>query len=70
VVLEQRTLYHSLLTSCCILPFRAQAKTKVVWWHAHTGNIGERLNDIVKKFNSSQPDYEVEAVHKGGYRRQ
>ena len=56
-----------LLAVFCILPFTAQAKTKVVWWHAHTGNIGERLNDIVKKFNSSQPDYEVEAVHKGGY---
>ena len=55
------------LTVFCILPTTAQAKTKVVWWHAHTGNIGERLNDIVKKFNSSQTDYEVEAVYKGGY---
>ncbi len=33
-----------LLTAFCILPTTAQAKTKVVWWHAHTGNIGERLN--------------------------
>ncbi len=43
------------------------AKTKIVWWHAHTGNIGERLAEITKKFNSSQTDFEVEAVYKGGY---
>jgi sn-glycerol 3-phosphate transport system substrate-binding protein len=55
------------LTVFCILPVTAQAKTKVVWWHAHTGAIADRLNEIVKKFNSSQADYEVEAVYKGSY---
>jgi len=50
-----------------ILPVTAQAKTKVIWWHAHTGAIADRLNEIVKKFNSSQADYEVEAVYKGSY---
>jgi sn-glycerol 3-phosphate transport system substrate-binding protein len=55
------------LAAFCILPTTAQAKTKIVWWHAHTGNIGDRLNDIVKKFNSSQTEFEVEAVYKGGY---
>jgi sn-glycerol 3-phosphate transport system substrate-binding protein len=50
-----------------ILPAPATAKTKVVWWHAHTGNLGERVKEIVNKFNSSQNEYEVEAVYKGGY---
>jgi len=53
--------------SLCILPSTGFAKTKIVWWHAHTGNIGERVNDFVKKFNSSQTEYEVEAVYKGSY---
>jgi sn-glycerol 3-phosphate transport system substrate-binding protein len=56
-----------LLTTMCVLPGAAMAATKIIWWHAHTGSIGERLNEIVKKFNASQKDYEVEAVHKGGY---
>jgi sn-glycerol 3-phosphate transport system substrate-binding protein len=50
-----------------MLPAAAPAKTKIVWWHAHTGNIGERLVEMTKNFNSSQTDYEVEAVYKGGY---
>ena len=43
------------------------AKTKIVWWHAHTGNLGQRVAEITTKFNSSQTEYEVEAVYKGGY---
>jgi len=54
-------------TSLCILPSTGFAKTKIVWWHAHTGNIGDRVKDLVNKFNSSQSEYEVEAVYKGSY---
>ena len=45
----------------------AQAKTTVVWWHAHGGALGERVDRMVAKFNSSQSDYEVKAVYKGSY---
>ncbi|MCX5838964.1 MAG: sn-glycerol-3-phosphate ABC transporter substrate-binding protein UgpB [Deltaproteobacteria bacterium] len=50
-----------------IVPSSAQAKTEIQWWHAHTGFLGERVNDIVTKFNASQGDYEVKAVYKGTY---
>jgi len=50
-----------------IVPSSALAKTEIQWWHAHTGFLGERVNDIVTKFNASQGDYEVKAVYKGSY---
>ena len=45
----------------------AWAKTEVVWWHAMGGFLGERVNDITKKFNASQNEYEVKAINKGSY---
>ncbi|HKJ00362.1 MAG TPA: sn-glycerol-3-phosphate ABC transporter substrate-binding protein UgpB [bacterium] len=45
----------------------AQAKTEVVWWHAHGGALGERVDAMVAKFNQSQSEYEVKAVYKGSY---
>lgn len=48
-------------------PTTASAKTKITWWHAHTGFLGERVNELVAKFNASQAEYEVEALRKGTY---
>ena len=45
----------------------AVAKTEIVWWHAMGGFLGERVNEIAAKFNSSQTEYEVKAVNKGSY---
>ena len=56
-----------LLAVLFILPASAMAKTEIQWWHAHTGTIAERLNEITDKFNKSQTEYEVKAVYKGGY---
>lgn len=50
-----------------LLPTAALAKTEVQWWHAMTGFLGEKVNDIVVKFNASQNDFEVKAVFKGSY---
>jgi len=49
------------------LPTVAFAKTEIVWWHAMGGFLGERVNEIAAKFNSSQTEYEVKAVNKGSY---
>jgi sn-glycerol 3-phosphate transport system substrate-binding protein len=50
-----------------ILPVSAFAKTEIHWWHAHTGFLGGRVNDLVTKFNAGQNDFEVKAVYKGSY---
>jgi sn-glycerol 3-phosphate transport system substrate-binding protein len=49
------------------IPAAAFAKTEIVWWHAMGGFLGERVNEIAAKFNSSQTEYEVKAVNKGSY---
>jgi sn-glycerol 3-phosphate transport system substrate-binding protein len=46
---------------------RAQAKTRVVFWHAMTGALGDEVNRLVNGFNASQADYEVQAIFKGTY---
>lgn len=56
-----------LSISIFLIPPSASARTEIHWWHAHTGFLGERVNDIVTKFNASQGDYEVKAVYKGTY---
>jgi sn-glycerol 3-phosphate transport system substrate-binding protein len=56
-----------LLVWLLAVPTLAFAKTEVQWWHAMTGFLGERVNEIANKFNSSQSEYEVKAVYKGSY---
>jgi len=48
-------------------PSGAIGKTQIIWWHAMTGFLGERVNEISQKFNASQSEYEVKAIHKGTY---
>ncbi len=45
----------------------ADAQTKVEWWHAMGGELGEKVNKIASDFNAMQSDYEVVAVYKGNY---
>jgi sn-glycerol 3-phosphate transport system substrate-binding protein len=45
----------------------ALAKTEIIFWHAMTGVLGERVGEIASKFNASQGDYEVKAIYKGDY---
>jgi sn-glycerol 3-phosphate transport system substrate-binding protein len=53
-----------LMVGFLALPLTSWAKTEIVWWHAMGGPLGERVNDITSKFNSSQGEYEVKAVNK------
>ncbi len=49
------------------LPLSASAKAQIVFWHSNTGINQERINDLTRKFNSTQSEYEVKAVYKGSY---
>lgn len=40
---------------------------KVVFWHSMSGNLENVVNELVKKFNDSQKDVQVEAVFQGDY---
>ncbi len=45
----------------------AQARTEISFWHAMDGQLGEAVNELVKRFNDGQPDFEVKARYKGTY---
>ncbi|HEY2133953.1 MAG TPA: sn-glycerol-3-phosphate ABC transporter substrate-binding protein UgpB [Acetobacteraceae bacterium] len=45
----------------------ADGKTKVVFWHAMNGALGEEVNRLATAFNASQAEVEVQPVFKGSY---
>lgn len=45
----------------------AFAETKISWWHAMGGQLGETVNQIAADFNASQSDYTITPVFKGSY---
>jgi sn-glycerol 3-phosphate transport system substrate-binding protein len=49
------------------VPSPSEAKTEIQFWHALTAVLGERTQEIAKKFNATQNDYEVKAIFKGSY---
>ncbi|PZO63308.1 MAG: sn-glycerol-3-phosphate ABC transporter substrate-binding protein UgpB [Paracoccus denitrificans] len=45
----------------------ASAATEIQWWHAMGGELGTKLEEIVKGFNDSQTEYKVVPSFKGTY---
>lgn len=45
----------------------ARAATEIEFWHAMSSQLGERVDELAKKFNESQSDYSVKTVYKGSY---
>src|SRR3954466_4359702 len=45
----------------------AAEPVQIQWWHAMGGTLGERVDELVKKFNASQQKYVVVATNKGNY---
>lgn len=65
-----RTFYRALAGAGAMLMAgvaSVQAATEVEFWHAMGGALGERVDELVKKFNDSQKDYVVKATFKGTY---
>ena len=45
----------------------AQSRTEISFWHAQEGKPREAIEALVQRFNQSQDEVEVTAVHKGTY---
>ena len=45
----------------------AFAAVEVQFWHAMSGALGDRVNDLATRFNAQQKDYKVVPVFKGSY---
>lgn len=45
----------------------AYARTEIQWWHAMGGELGTKLEEIVKKYNESQDQFTIVPSYKGTY---
>jgi sn-glycerol 3-phosphate transport system substrate-binding protein len=45
----------------------AQAQTELHFWHSMGGALGDKVNELANKFNTSQKDYKVVPIYKGSY---
>ena len=45
----------------------AHAQTQIHWWHAMSGELGNKLNEIAEGFNASEQEYQVVPTYKGNY---
>ena len=48
-------------------PSVAQQRTEIQFWHAMSGVLGERVDEIVSRYNASQSKFTVVATNKGNY---
>jgi sn-glycerol 3-phosphate transport system substrate-binding protein len=62
------TFATAWLTASLTIASAAHAqRTEIQWWHAMGGVLGERVDELVKRFNESQTKHTVVAVNKGNY---
>jgi sn-glycerol 3-phosphate transport system substrate-binding protein len=45
----------------------AWARTEIHFWHAMSGQLNDAVEELAKKFNDRQSDYEVRPLYKGTY---
>ncbi|SDG25255.1 sn-glycerol-3-phosphate ABC transporter substrate-binding protein UgpB [Pelagibacterium luteolum] len=43
------------------------AQTEIAWWHAMSGELGAKLEEVAQGFNDTQDDYEIVPVYRGTY---
>ena len=60
-------LATALGTTLGMVSAPALAATEISWWHAMGGRLGEVVNEIAQKFNSSQSDVKLVPIYKGNY---
>lgn len=57
----------SLAVALSLVAGQAYAVTEIQWWHAMTGPLNDKVNELANKFNASQSEYKVVPVFKGSY---
>jgi sn-glycerol 3-phosphate transport system substrate-binding protein len=45
----------------------AQQRVKFEMWHGLTGDLGERVADVCKRFNGAQAEFEIVCISQGSY---
>lgn len=68
--MRRRTLLAGAAASAALgatSPARAAGPTKIVFWHSMNGALGDEVDKLIARFNSSQSGAEVMPIFKGGY---
>ena len=60
-------LLAAAMTAGIAAPSSAQQRTEIQFWHAMPGVLGERVDEIVSRYNASQSKFTVVATNKGNY---
>ena len=62
-------MFKHLLAAAAVLATAGQAaaQTKIEFWHAMGGRLGEVVNEISANFNAAQSEVELTPVYKGTY---
>ncbi len=45
----------------------AQSRVKFELWHGLSGDLGERVGDVCKRFNETQAEFEIACISQGSY---
>jgi sn-glycerol 3-phosphate transport system substrate-binding protein len=65
--MKRRTLLSGA-AALALVPAAAQAaQTKIVFWHAMSGALGDEVTRLCTAFNASQTEVEVQPIFKGSY---
>ena len=70
---QEETPMLNLVRSCLfaglalLLTQPARAATTIELWHAMSGALNDRVDELADKFNKSQSEYVLKPVLKGGY---
>ena len=63
----KRLLLSATLSAVLVAPALAADRVKFDFWHGLTGNLGEVVAEVCKRFNDSQSDYEIVCTSQGSY---
>jgi sn-glycerol 3-phosphate transport system substrate-binding protein len=55
----KRLLLSATLSTILVAPALAADRVKFDFWHGLTGNLGEVVAEVCKRFNDSQSDFEI-----------
>lgn len=65
--MRRRSLLLGTAALALTRPALAAAPTKLLFWHAMNGPLGDELNRLIARFNGGHTAVEVVGVFKGGY---
>src|SRR4051794_1197110 len=57
----------TMFTALALATAPAMAQTKFEFWYGLSGDLSDRIQDMCKDFNASQPDYEIVCVSQDNY---